>query len=439
MKKKTGTPKDFMKSLRSAVMPLALAALAAPLAGAACEDSPLGDLAEQCGLTCNAKGVLEGNATISGIPNIDAFFGAVVDLRAAAATINGSIRAELDGLALSLGLEEGAAAADIKAALEAKLTASVSGGLTVKYQEPKCAASLEVTASAAASCDAEVDPGSVEVKCEGSCTIDASAQASCTGESKLTCKGTAPNLDCSGTCTGSCELQAAAACEGTCRGQCQGTCDVEGANGDCAGKCDGQCQGTCELNAGGSCTGKCTGSCEYTPPSGSCEATAEARCEASANADIKCKGGCEGNVRPPQVKAECEASVEAKANASIECTPPALDVTWQWSAELQGDVNAQAEFKAWVTGFKARYAGMLAATAKADILVQASGNLVTAAEGAVKGAFEGISASGDLKATIGAGCALTELPKAADALRTAGTELQGSLSAFAEISAVVGG
>jgi hypothetical protein len=129
--------------------------------------------------------------------------------------------------------------------------------------------------------------------------------------------------------------------------------------------------------------------------------------------------------------------VEAKANASVECTPPSLDVTWQWSADVQGDLNAQADFRAWLTGFKTSFSGMIAATAKADILVETGANLVGAASGAVTGAVEGLSASGDLKASIGAGCALVELPKVATAMEGSVTGLQASVSAFAEISSVV--
>lgn len=422
-------------SLRYAAVPIMLAALAAPLAGTGCEDSPLGDLAAQCGLVCPAEGVLEGNASISGIASIDAFFSAVVDFTGAANGVTANIRGQLDAMAASVGLEAGASSADIKAALQAKISANVQGSLTVKAQEPKCEASVEVTASAAASCDASVDPGSVEVKCEGTCTIDASAQAQCEAAGGLTCKGQAPNLACSGTCTGDCDLEVAAQCEGACRGTCNGTCEVQDSAGNCKGKCSGTCQGTCELNAGGSCSGKCEGSCEYTPPSGSCEANAEVRCSASAEANIECKGGCDGKVTPPSVKAECEATVEAKANASIECTPPSVDITWQWKAGV--DAQAQAEFKAWIGNFKGYFSGMLAGFAKAEILVDTGANLVAAAEGAVKGAAN-VALDGDLKASIGAGCAIAELPNVSGAIEGSASGLTGSISAVGDITSVVG-
>lgn len=437
MSKKTNNRVETMKKLRFALVPMAMAAVVAPIAGAGCgEDSVLGDLAAQCGLVCPAEGILEGNASISGNASIDAFFGAVVDFQGTAKGIQANMQAQLDAMAATLGLEAGASIDDVKAALQAKISANVSGGISVKFQEPKCSASVEVTAQAAASCDASVDPGSVNVQCEGSCTIDASAQASCSASGTLTCKGQAPNLACSGTCTGDCTLDVAATCEGTCRGTCNGTCSVTDSTGACKGKCEGgTCQGTCELTAGGSCSGSCEGSCEYTPPSGSCDASAEAKCTGSASADVKCKGGCEGSVKPPQVKAECEASVKAKADASVECTPPSLEITWQWAAGV--DAAAQADFRAFIGNFKGQFSAMLAAAAKADIMLEATANLLAAADGAVKAGID-VAATGDLKASIGAACALTALADVPTSLDATRASLETSASILVGVKGGVG-
>lgn len=404
---------------------------------AACEDSPLGDLAEQCGLVCAEEGIVQGNAAISGIASVDAFFGAVIDVTGAADGVSANLRAQLDGMAASLGLQAGASGAEIKAALEAKIAANVQGSVSIDYKPAECKASVEVAAKAAAECDASVDPGSVEVSCEGKCTIDASAQADCSANGTLTCKGTAPNLTCSGNCTGDCSLEASATCEGVCRGTCTGTCSVQDAAGNCKGACMGTCQGTCELKAGGSCSGKCEGTCEYTPPSGSCEATAEAKCDAKASANIKCKGGCEGSATPPSVKAECKATVEAKAEANIECTPPELDIKYQFAAGV--DAAAQAEFIAFIGNFRVQYAGMIAAIAKADVIVKAGDDLKVAADGAVKGAVEALSGEADLKLSIGAGCAVAELPNVATVIEGSATKLKTNVSAAAEITSVFGG
>jgi hypothetical protein len=391
-----------------------------------------------CDLSCPAEGVLEGNASISGVAEVDAFFGAVVDVGAAANGIAGSLRAELDAIAISVGLEPGAAGADIAAAVDAKLQANISGGLQINFQPPRCEASVDVAVAAAAECDAQVDPGSATVECKGGCEVEGGVMASCEGDATLSCTGTAPNFQCNGSCEGNCELEVAASCEGTCRGTCSGNCSVVDAQGNCAGACDADCQGTCELNAGGTCSGSCTGSCTYEPGMAGCEADASAKCEASADATVQCDGRCEGEVNPPSVSAECEATVEAKADASIECFPPSLDVTWQWHADVQGDVMAQAEFKAWLQGFKGHLAVMLAAKTKADILIESVGNLRGAAEGALSASFEGL-VEGDFVASFKVvTCAIPQLGDAADLLTSASGSLSAEASASAEVFTSVG-
>lgn len=399
----------------------------ATLQGCDPDDSgPLGDIAEQCGLVCPDEGILEGNASISGVASLDAFFGAVIDVQASAASVRGSVRAELDAIALSLGLERGAAAADIRAALEAKFSAAVQGGLTIDYEPAKCEASVEVTARAAAECDAEVDPGSVQVKCEGACEVDASAMVDCGAEADLVCEFTPPDLQCSGSCSGTCQLESAGRCEGTCRGECMG------------GDCENACRGECELDVAAQCEGSCEGTCTVRNPEGGCEANASAKCEAHAGASVECDAQCEGSAEPPQVKAECEAAVEAKANASVQCTPPSLQIKFQWSAEFEGDAQAQAQFRAWLEGFKAHYSALIAAAAKAELVLESGELMVDAAGTVVTDAAGELQANGDIKASAGALCALGELEAVGDALGTAVADMQFSVEAFAEISASVG-
>jgi len=387
----------------------------------------LDDIADQCGFNCSAEGVAEGNASISGIAEIDGFFAAVVEFNKATARISGKLNASLDAIAASVELEPGAAGADIAAAVDAKINAAVSGGLEVKAQPAKCEVSAEAVLDASAKCDAEVDPGSAKVECSGSCEVEASAEASCSGDAELVCRGTAPSLECSGTCTGSCQLEVAASCEGTCRGTCDGECSVQDASGQCSGKCEGKCEGECQMSAGGKCEGKCEGECEYTPPSGECEANAKVECKASADASVECEGRCNGEVTPPSVKAECEANVQAQASVSMECTPPSLEVVWNWSAELEGDVDAQAEFKAWLQGFKTEISAMLAAQAEAEAVLDAGGGLVDAAGNAVVSVVDGLKGDADFKVAIGAKCALEELPNAATEVKAGIAELQGSV------------
>lgn len=395
------------------------------------EDSALpggaGDLAAQCGLVCSAEGIVEGNASISGLQSIDAFFNAVVNFNAKANIVASNIDLQLGRIRGALGVETNA---EIRAALEAKISANVEGGFKIVAEPAKCEITASATVEAAAKCDAEVDPGMVSAKCEGSCTAEASAMAECSGEATLKCSGTAPSLACEGTCkaecTGTCTMDGTAKCQGTCMGST-----------DDGGNCDGECQLSAGATCNGSCEGECKGECEYTPPSGECEAGAQVKCEASASASVECEGKCEGEVEPPMVKAECQASAKAEAELNAECTPPKLDVQFEFAAGI--DASAQAEFEAFLSVFVDAYGEILAEVGRADIVVEAGADLVGAAEGAVTGAVEELSVNGDLKAIVGAGCALDQLPLVVGVIGDATAKLEGSVSATADITEVVSG
>ena len=405
-----------------------------------CDDGggPLGDIAAQCGLVCAAEGVADGNASISGVASVDAFFGAVVTFSQAAIDVSAGIDAELRAIAVSLGLDPASGAAEIKAAIQGKIKGAVSGGLKVTYAAPQCAVSAQATVEATAKCDVTVDPGKVEVECKGSCEADASVSASCDAEAEVKCVAQFAAIACDGMCEGTCSADGGVACEGTCNGACAGECSVKNANGDCAGRCEGMCEGTCELKAAAKCEGNCEGSCTYTPPDAKCEANAQVRCEAKADAKVACNGRCDGEVTPPKASAECEASAKAEVNAKVECTPPAVEITWQWSAELEGNVKAQAEFKAWITGFKGRFAALLAATKRVKFVLDAGAGLTAAASGAVKGAID-VQVKGDLdlKASVGLACALTELGNVPTVIADSAGRLQTSAAGAAEITTAI--
>jgi modification target Cys-rich repeat protein len=435
------------------VLPFFSVALLSGLAISAPGCDQLGDLAEQCGLVCSSEGIAEGNASISGIVSVDAFFSSVITVRDAALQVSGTLRGELEGMAASLGVEGYAdmSLEDLTAAITAELDITfatyLQGGLKINFEPAKCQASVEVAVSAAAECDVEVDPGSIEASCSGSCEVSAEVAADCSAMGTLECTGQAPNFECSGSCSGDCQLMAAAACSGTCNGTCDGECSActggacemnGGVITNCSGSCSADCEGTCKLEAGGECGGRCEGSCTYDPGMGvMCEANATAKCDVSGMAEASCEGSCEGKVEPPEVSAECKASVEAKAQASVECTPPSLSVEYQFAGGL--DADAQARFKIWLEGFKVRFAGMLAASAKLEIVGEAAVGLVAAAGGAVEGAINGIDVKGDLKAGVGVTCALLELEAVGTALADATAEIQGSVSATVSITGAVGG
>ncbi|PCC74398.1 hypothetical protein SAMN02745121_04497 [Nannocystis exedens] len=388
-----------------------------------------------CGLECPLEGLAEGNASISGIASVDAFFAAVVGFDKAALEVKAGVDAELRAIAVSLALDAGASAADIRAALSAKFETAIDGGLKVKYAPPRCTVDAKVAIDASAKCDAEIDPGMASVECKGTCTVDASASASCDASAKVMCKGTAPELQCSGSCTGTCELGGDLQCNGTCNGECDGTCSVTGADGQCAGECMGKCMGSCELQAGAHCDGNCQGSCEYEAPDGQCEAGAEVRCQAAADASAQCDGSCDGEVVPPKAKAECEASVEAEAKMQAQCTPPSLEILWQWKAGF--DELERAKFKAWVEGFRLRYAGLLAASARAELVLGAGAGLGDAAVDLLASLPGDLA--GDPRASFGLPCALAELEAVGTLIQSGSGALSGSVTAVGEISAALAG
>jgi hypothetical protein len=403
-------------------------------------DEAAANVAKECGLdlNCEGPGIAEGNFAISGVAGVDGFFSSVVRVDTTAKVAASAIRAELDAIALSVGLEAGASGADIAAAVQTKIEANASGGLTVDFQPAKCEVSAKATIEATAKCDATVEPGSVKAECSGSCEaeVSASGEVQCDASAEVVCTGTAPNFECEGSCEGSCELDANLNCTGVCNGTCNGTCSAQNADGSCAGSCDGQCEGTCEIAGNAKCEGKCKGSCSYTPPDAKCEGGAKASCKADveANAKVECSGKCEGEVTPPKASAECEASAKADAELSAECTPPSLNVAF----EFTGEASAQAEFDVWVNGFKARLAALAAATAKAQIVADAALDLSGAAQGAVSGAVD-VALEGDLslKQSVGLKCALVELDAVAAVITEATEGLSAELSASAQVVGVV--
>jgi hypothetical protein len=152
----------------------------------------------------------------------------------------------------------------------------------------------------------------------------------------------------------------------------------------------------------------------------------------------ECSGKCEGEVMPPSAKAECQASAKAEASASVQCTKPSLDVQFEFAAGVAGDVQAQAEFRAWLEGFKGNLSALIALKARANLLVDATADVGAAASGAVKGAITDLSGEADLKASIGAGCALGELPEVKGVLDDAVGDMMASVDVVASITGAAG-
>lgn len=438
------------------VTPLLLSAVAAAgCAEAEAKDTPevavtvqnqnaIESVAKACGLDikCEAGGLAEGNARISGVASVDSFFSSVLNFQTTALSVSGGIDAELAAIRADFGL---AANADIEAGLKTQIAANVEGKLTIEAEAPRCQADVKATLDASARCEAKVDPGSVMVACKGSCDVEASATVKCDAMADLKCTVTAPSVACEGECKGSCDamLTVAAGCTGTCKGTCSGNCSAYVDNGQggssCAGTCDGMCQGSCEAEvaAGAKCDGTCKGECTVTNPAAGCEGGIRATCAAKANAMVMCGGSCEGEIEPPMASAECQASVKAEAKINVQCTPPRLAINFKLRVGAGVDVMAQARFMASIENLKVRLPSLLAKIKRANLVVDAGAGLSGSAKGAIEGA---VSVAGDGNAAVffGLKCAVGQVGAVGTIVTDATTKLKASLTASAKLTSGLG-
>lgn len=413
----------------------------------------LGNLAEQCGLTCPAagKGVAFGNASITGFGAIDSFFGAVVNFNTVSARVRADIDAELAGIqsVFQISDAELRAQANLGAAIRAKLQTQFRASVVVNAQPAKCSVDARVTAQATARCQAsancQADPGKASLQCMGTCTVDANVSGGCDANATVRCNVTAPDFECRGECSGTCTatLSAAAACSGTCNGTCSGTCVGNTATGgQCNGQCMGMCQGSCELTgmAALNCQGKCNGSCEYTPAMGSCDARAEVSCDLMASAMAECSGRCDGEFVPPKVQcdasASCEASAKAEAKFQVQCTPPSVEV----KVVAPDGAMAQAQVELLIAELEARLPRLRAAMARADVVAQAGTELGAQGRQAVQGTL-GAVANGGVDFIVGVKitrCAPDQLNESAMVIAAANAEIKKSTDNAASVSQVLG-
>ncbi|MDD9967168.1 MAG: hypothetical protein OXR73_13125 [Myxococcales bacterium] len=399
------------------------------------QDNPLVGFAEACGLDirCEAGGIAEGKASISGVASVDAFFGSVINFQTKATAVSGAINAELDAIRADFGI---AADADFSAELRAQIQANVEGELEVIAEPARCSADVGATLQAQARCDADFDPGSAMVECKGSCEVEASAEVACEGSAELSCTFVPPSGMCEGSCSGTCEVMAEAGieCEGVCKGECDGELEVDTGSASGGGRCNGMCRGSCETQvaAGATCMGSCQGECTITEPQGGCEGAIRAECKAEANAMVMCDGKCEGEFEPPEASVECEASVKAEARMNVECTPPRLAVNYRLKAGVSGDaeLEAQARFRAAIENLKVRLPRLLASIKRAEAVGEAGVQLVADAEVAVKGGVDAaISGQTNARIWVGLTCALGELDEVGGAIESGAGKITASLDA----------
>jgi len=373
----------MMKKLLTVLTVLAVLGLSGFMMAGAC-DNPGEALCGECGTIEN------GDATISGMAQLDGIFKAVGTLKTSTGSINASfdsnVRAIAEGV-FDINVE-GMSTADVVAAIEgafdAWITANVDGGVKIVYVAPKCSANVNVAVTAQAQCEAKADcnvdvecePGKMSFECSGKC------EGSCEGTCEVptcTVKVEPGQANCSGTCQGSCTVavDGSAGCEGTCQGTCDGECSAYDGQGNCNGSCSGNCNGSCtaQASAEASCEGECHGECKIEGPEA--EASCEGKLGCSGSCEGSCSGGCEGEIKAPKCEgnaecsasADCEAQASAQASASLECTPPSLSIDFAFAAGV--DAGAQADFKVKLEKFKVGMIAILQGMANLRALVDA--------------------------------------------------------------------
>jgi len=364
---------------RNVTMPILVAGLAAPflidcgslpgglpgVPGGDCPDIGSVEAIAQADLAGSFGFDVEGAAKVKGALN------ASVQLQALAAEIEADLKGACTNLANDLGasIEGDDAVSACTAAAKAigDLKAKAGGSFKLSVIPPKCAASMSAMADCAASCDANIEPGSAEVKCEGG-ELSGACGAECSGSCEMSAGG-----KCEGTCEGSCE----AGFKGQCDGKCEGTCDGQDTKGECAGTCEGKCGG----GGKGECTSECKGNCEL-----SAGAKCEGTCTGSCSVEMEAPK-CTGEVKPPEMSAECSADCDAKVSGKLECSPASVTLVAKGAADAEAATKLVAAIEANLPAVLKVAIGMK------DKVVKVAGNVKGVVEG-VQGSVKGMAKGG---------------------------------------------
>ncbi len=348
---------------------------------------------------------------------ISAGLQAAISLQGFAAKLDADLKAACGGLATDLGAsgewktgeEACKGALSAMADLKAKMGGKVSISLDV--QPPYCSASMSAMADCVAECDADLQPGSVEVECEPG-KLSGECSAECSGRCDLSA-----SAKCEGTCSGSCSANFS----GSCGGECKGKCDGKNSEGSCAGKCEG----SCSANAEGSCGGSCSGSCQM-----DAAAKCEGRCTGGCSAEMKAPR-CEGEITPPKASAECNASCDANVSAKLECTKPRI------ALKVDGAANVEA-----ATKFKAALEANLPAILQIAVGMKDQSLRVAASVKDVVGGVEVTIKSLKSSPSVGAritACVAAPFKAAFDAAASVKANVNVSVEVKASASASAGG
>ncbi len=237
--------------------------------------------------------------TTSAAAKLESFFLATARFHEAAFAAEAELLGACQRTGRALGMSEAELSGDLGTVCTAahdrlgtELSAlRASYTVRVDATPPHCEVSIDAYGGCMAECEAQVDPGEVQITCEG-------------GEIRGYCDA---------ECSGRCAADVSGQCSGVCEGVCQGSCAATAADGSCAGACDGSCQGRCVVEAQASCSGECRGGCsvEYREPY------------------------CTGRVRRPTASARCRAACDARIEAEARCTPGQAQIA------IEGGLDAE--------------------------------------------------------------------------------------------------
>ncbi len=287
-----------------------------------------------------------------------------------------------------------------------ELRGQLGGDFSIKIETspPSCAASIDAYGECIAECDADIQPGSVDLECKGG-ELVGKCSAECTGTCYI--EGQA---SCNGTCHGSCSANFSGSCGGDCTGKCDGK-DMQG------GYCEGTCEGSCSAGGDGSCGGECGGSCDI-QGSASCNGD----CQGSCSVDFQAPK-CTGEVVPPKASVDCKASCEAKVSADIQCKPGTVNV------RTTGGLNKEAiaKYRAVLTVHLP--AVLNVAVGLKDEAVRAAANVKVVVEGAQQVVVTVKNSAAETAARLSA-CVTAPFAAAVKAA----TSIQASVSVSVDVS-----
>jgi hypothetical protein len=168
-----------------------------------------------------------------------------------------------------------------------------------------------------------------------------------------------------------------------------------------------------------------------------CQGGIRAQCRGKAGASIKCDTKCDGEFEPPKVKAECEARVHADAKLNVQCTPPRVAFNYVFKANAMLTIEERVRFESGLKSLiSVRLPALKAALARSKMVAEAGATLGNAAGDALVNSAK-VSATGNVKALFGLGCAADQMKLVPAVLKGSTDTLNASISAAGKVESAL--